>query len=185
MRKIVWVSLMVAALAASPAVAMKSGRRASDQTLSHRDPKDVENKLDMDRVAFRGKGDGDATLVIHTRHKWGCSYISGTALDDGGVASMRWMLDKNRDPYNEREAFFGCADGEWHLAWSEKKTFEARRPDRRTLKVTLPLDDLGLDRKKHLSFTALSFANGAFGEHVYVEESDASSELLPLVKQRD
>jgi hypothetical protein len=180
MKSILRIALIAAMMAFGSAAAHKGHERASDKSLSHKDPRDVDNKLDIDRVAFRGHGDGRATLVVHTRHKWGCRYISGTALDDGGVASMRWMLDSNRDPYNEREAFFGCAEGEWLLGWSENKTFKARRPNRRTLRVTLPLDDLGLDRKKHLSFTALSFANGAFGEDVYVEESDASPELLPL-----
>jgi hypothetical protein len=48
--------------------------------------------------------------------------------------------------------------------------------------VRLPLDDLGLDHKKHLKFTGVTFANGMFGDDLYVEETDASTPLAPLAE---
>jgi hypothetical protein len=185
MGKLVAAAVVSTILMATGASANHRHESASDHTVVHKDPKDVENKLDIKRVIFRGRGDGDATLVMKTRKRWGCKYISGSALDDGGVASIRWAVNKNKDVYTEREAYFGCNDDGWMLHWGTDKTFEARRPDRRTLKVTLPLDDLGLDHKKHLKFIAVTFANGMFGDDLHVEETDASTPLAPLADNGD
>lgn len=185
MGKLVAMAVGTLMMLATAAGAEHRHESASEYTVVHKDPKDVENKLDMKRVAFRGHGDGDATLVLETRRKWGCKYISGSAVNDGGVASIRWAVNWNKDVYTEREAYFACHDGAWMLGWGSDKTFDARRPDRRTLKVTLPLDDLGLDQKKHLRFMAVTFASGMFGDDLYVEETDASTALAPLADDAD
>ena len=124
---------------------------------------------------WRGSPSSGSSVTITSGYSAG-----STALDDASAASIRWNVDKNRDPYIEREAFFACDDDGWHLSWGEDKTFHARRPNRRTLKVTLPLDDLGLEHKKHLRFIALSFVNGTIDGEIHIEETDATAALAPL-----
>lgn len=185
MRKAIVASVLGLLIAAAPAAASHDADYASEKTLSKRDPRgDVSNKLDLVRVSFQGDGDGAATIVLRTRREWGCRYINRDVIHDGAVASVRWEINTNRDIYSERTAFFSCNDGRWALHWSDERVFEATRPDRRTLSVKLPLRKLRLDERRRLTFRAVSFANGQFGEHVYVEESDLSPVLKPLGRDR-
>lgn len=167
----------------SPAVAHNQ-EKASDQRVRRHDPRDVGNRLDIARASFVGRGDGTATLSFRTRRTWGCRYINRDLVHDGSVASIRWSVNLNRDPYTERDAYFRCDQGTWTLYWVEDHdtthTFEGSRSSRRDLSVTLPLRKLGLERRKHVAFTAITFANGKFGDDVYIEETDAASPLKPL-----
>ena len=184
MKKALATAFVVVAVVAAPAGATHGHDYASDSEISRRDARnDVSNKLDIVSVGFSGHGDGTATLSLRTDKAWGCGYISGNTVSDGGGASLRWVVNTNRDPYTERDAYISCGDGEWRLHWSHERVFEADRPDRRTVSVRLPLRKLNLDERKHLSFQAASFANGRFGDHVYVEESDFSPQLKPLSRR--
>ena len=179
MKKVMIVASLALSLSAGAAGASHSPK-ASDQSISRRDPiGDVGNRLDLVRVAFRGHGDGTATLALRTERRWRCRYISRDLIHDGGTASLRWMVNTDRDHNDEKTGFFSC-DKEGFSIRLGKRTYEARRANLRSIAFTLPLEKLGLDDNKHLSFRAASFANGKFGEHVYVEETDISPALAPL-----
>ena len=185
MRKALVAGVLLGVFATTQAEASHAERYASDMKVTRLDPKDVANRLDLKKVAFKGRGDGSATLTLQTRRRWGCGYINRDAIRDGGVASIRWSVNTNRDPYTEREAYFSCNQGVWKLHWTRDHdrvyNFPASRIGSRGLAVRLPLRKLGLDQRKHLSFRAFTFANGKFGEHVYLEETDVSQALKPLV----
>ncbi len=178
MKKVIAAIVTAVVALAGPAGAGHEDSRASDRRVSHRDPGDVGNKLDIARVAFVGNGDGTATLAIETHEEWGCRYLNRDLIHDGGTAGLRWEVNANADPYWEQTAFIGCSGGRWHLTWG-RRTFEAFRANGRSVSATLPLEKLGLDRR-HLSFSAISLANGKFGDHIAVEETDAAPALQPL-----
>lgn len=176
MRRMVGASVVALALLGGNAAASHSDAGAIEMV--RRDPRgDVGNRLDIVRVSFEGTAER-AVIALRTDTRWGCKYVNRDLVHDGGVASLRWEVDTNRDPYTERTAFFSCARGEWALHWG-KRTLPATRADRRSLAVVLPLDKLGLYGRRNVSFTALSFANGRFGDHLAVEETDVSPALKP------
>lgn len=175
-------SALVALLAVlvAPAASASHDQAASDRRTAHRDPRgDVANRLDIVRVAFDGHGDGTASIVVRTHEPWGCRYLNRDLLHDGGVASLRWDVNTNRDVHTERTAFFACSEGKLSLHWGER-ALPAARPDGRTASVRIPLHAMDLDYRKHLAFKAVSFANGRFGHDLYFEETDASPALQPL-----
>ena len=167
----------------APVGAQAAGGDASVSTVSAPDPEDVESRLDMVFVEFRGHGDGNATLTIRTAEKWGCRYLRFRSLgdySDGRAAFLAWQFNTDQDAAIEKSGGFNCTDAGkliFDVNHSDER-FPTSRPNRRTVKVVLPLRSLGL-AGRNLTLTALSRVNGVYGSHIFLDEEDLSPTLRP------
>jgi hypothetical protein len=185
-RKTLSVSILVLGLLL-PNVAVVSARRQSqpsDSSAHARDPEgEVETKLDFVFVSFEGHGDGTATLTIRTKERWACRYLRNEPLgdySDGDGAFMWWDMDRNGDDNFERAGNFHCRAGnQLVMEMSDSgETYRARRPNRRSAVVSVPLRGLRLDVSS-LQLQAKSQVNGVSEGKVFFEEGDSAPVLSP------
>lgn len=144
-----------------------------------RDPQDVRGRLDIVLVRAAAR-DSKLVLTIRTAERWRCRYIDGHGIpdEDGRSASVRWQFNTNSDPYTEHTAFFSCADGDFSFTVDGKHTYDAWRPNRRTIKVALPDHRFGLAHR-HLSLHAITRVDQVSADGVLVDEEDVAPALHP------
>ncbi len=177
------LSLLVAGIVVGSALVANAAT-----TTSASDPDDTRGRLDIRFVEFRRSG-GKVTLTLRTAEKWRCRFLkddtstaqgASEAYDDGKAAFLFWSIGTNRDDGAEHTGFFRCKDGQLKFQFDRPNevSYNVRRPDRRTAKVTLPVRRFGLDHKR-LRLSALSQLNGQFGDQTFFEERDQSPQLRP------
>lgn len=148
------------------------------------DPNDARGRLDMSYVETAPIKEGRRILLkIKTREAWGCRYFGGTSTSnpDRAHGSLRWHVNANRDPYTEHTWFYGCnesSDGNQFYLSTEHHSYEARKPNGRTIVVSLPSSRGGLD-KERVELTAISRSDGLFKGDALVDEEDAAATLRP------
>lgn len=144
-----------------------------------RDPRDVRGRLDIVLVRAAARGD-KMVLTVRTAERWRCRYLDGHGIQDGDGqgASVRWQFNTNTDPYTEHTSFFSCSGGDFSFSVDGKHTYNAWRPDRRTIKVALPAHRFGLDRQ-HLELHAISRVDKISASEVLFDEEDVAPALHP------
>jgi hypothetical protein len=145
------------------------------------DPEDVEGRLDIVFVRFRGNGDGTATLTIKTAERWRSRFVKREPNGDEKQVFLVWQFNSNRDRSFERTGRFYFDDAKKHLVFEKvnsDRVFRVRRPNRRMVKVTVPVRAFRLGSPR-LKVRAQSTVNGVFGESVFIEETDLSPTLKP------
>lgn len=144
-----------------------------------RDPEDVEGRLDIIRVGARARG-RRMVLRIRTAEAWRCSYLKSPVESyDSRGGTFRWHVDTNRDPYNEHTASYRCQGGTVFLDFPESGgTFEALKPDPRTVVVEVPRHRFGLDHRR-VRLVAISRVDGRHRTTVLFDHEDYTTPLRP------
>ena len=144
-----------------------------------RDPRDVRGRLDIVLVRAAARGD-KMVLTVRTAERWRCRYLDGHGVQDGDGtgASLRWQFNTNTDPYTEHTSFFSCSGGEFSFSVDGKHTYDAWRPNRRTIKVALPQERFGLGRR-NLELHAISRVDKITAGEVLFDEEDVAPALHP------
>lgn len=155
--------------------------------VSATDPDDTRGRLDIRYVAFERRNDA-AVLTIRTAERWHCRLLrddtssaqgAAEAYEDGKAAFLLWSFDSDRDNNVDHSGFFRCKDRRLRFQFDRQDlSYKVRRPDRRTVKVTVPLRRFGL-RYEGLRAYAISQLNGQFGDETFFEERDESPRLRP------
>lgn len=110
------------------------------------DPADSGLKLDISLIKFVEKPDDVGRLTIKTHSGWKCR-----ALRPAAKTSLKWFFDGSGDKDFDLVGSFVCRRGT--LVFELRSTdgsssyepIVARKPNRRTVKVTMPLDLPQLD----------------------------------------
>jgi hypothetical protein len=106
--------------------------------VSRKDPKDVSGRLDIVRIKFTSQQQL-ATLTLETENAWRCRYLKPAK-----KTALRWLFDDGADGDNDLIGDFVCRQKklvfELHSEDSQYEPIFATRPDKRTVKVTMPLD---------------------------------------------
>ena len=176
-------AMLVAMLAAATMVGSASAATTSET----RDPDDMRGRLDIRYISFDREG-GDVTLTLRTQEKWRCRLLeddtstaagAAEAYEDGKAAFLLWSIGTDRDGDAEHSGNFRCKNGRVRFEFDRADvSYKARRPDRRTVKVTVPADRFGLNRQS-LRVYAISQMNGRFGDQTLFEERDDTDRLRP------
>ncbi|MDP9066974.1 MAG: hypothetical protein M3N53_01320 [Actinomycetota bacterium] len=156
-------------------------------TTSANDPDDTGGRLDIRYVEFR-RDAGKVTLTLRTAEKWRCHLLeddtstaqgAAEAYDDGKAAFLLWSFENERHNNDDHSGFFRCKNGRLKFQFDRPEiSYDVRRPNGRTVKVTLPVDRFGLDHRG-LRLHAISQLNGQFGDRTFFEERDDSPRLRP------
>jgi hypothetical protein len=156
-------------------------------TASAKDPDDTRSRLDIRYVAFERRNDS-AILTIRTAERWRCGFLRddtttaqgvAEAYEDGKVAFLQWAFESDRDNNVDHSGNFRCKDRRLRFEINRQDlSYKVRRPDRRTVKLSLPLSRFGL-RQEGLRVYAVSLLNGQFGDETFFEERDDSPRLRP------
>ncbi|MDP9067932.1 MAG: hypothetical protein M3N53_06265 [Actinomycetota bacterium] len=156
-------------------------------TTSANDPDDAGGRLDISFVEFQRGGD-KVTLTLRTYEKWRCRLLkddtssaqgAAEAYEDGKAAWLLWSFGTDRRGDAEHTGFFRCKNGRLKFEMHRQDaSYGARRPSRRTVKVTLPVNRFGLG-KQRLRVYAGSQLNGQFGDQTFFDEIDQSPHLHP------
>lgn len=164
-----------------------AGSASAAVTVAASDPDDMRGRLDIRYVGFQRSGD-NVVLTLRTYEEWRCRLLeddtstaqgAAEAYEDGKAAFLLWAFDSNRDRYDDHHGYFRCKSGRLRFHFDRSDvSYRARRPDRRTVKVTLPADRFGLDRQR-LRLHAISQMNGRFGDQTLFEERDDTRHLRP------
>lgn len=110
------------------------------------DPADTGLMLDVALIKFVEDSDDVGTLTIRTHSGWKCR-----ALRPAAKTSLKWFFDGSGDNDFDLVGSFVCRDGTllFHLRSTDgSNRYEplvAERPNRRTARVTMPLDLVELD----------------------------------------
>lgn len=173
----------ICALALAPAAPASAGAEEGSATVvSASDPDDVGSRLDIVRERVRVE-DGLARLHIRTAEGWACRYLNdiGSSPGDTASAALLWEIDKNSDgELSDRIGEFACRSGDVVFRVSDPsgqhqtRTFDARRPDRRTAVVRVPRKVLG---GQEFAVRAISRVSGVTGDAVLFEEDDVTRVL--------
>ncbi len=161
-------------------VLLLGGSAGAATTLAEaRDPQDVRGRLDILLVRAAQRG-GQMVLTVRTAERWGCRYINSDYVtgDDHRSASLRWKLNTNADPYTEHDAFFSCAGKSDFTFGLGGRTYDAWRPDGRTIKVAVPMMRHGLGNR-HLELHAISRVDQLRVDGVLFDEEDVAPGLRP------
>lgn len=170
------------------AVSLLTSSAGAGTTTSGRDPDDTRGRLDIRFVEFQRQGD-EVTLTLRTYEKWRCRLLkddtstaqgAAEAYEDGKAAFLSWSFGTDRHGDAERTGSFRCKNGRLKFQFNRPNdvSYSARRPDRRTAKVTLPVRRFSLDDKQ-LRLFAASQLNGQFGNETFFDEVDHSPRLRP------
>lgn len=168
------------------AVAM-AGSAGAAVTAAASDPDDTQGRLDIRFLRFQ-RDHGSVTLTLRTAEKWRCRLLeddtstaagAAEAYEDGKVAFLLWAFDSNRDDNDDHHGYFRCKEGRLRFEFDRADlSYKARRPDLRTVKVTVPVGRFGLDHQG-LRVHAISQLNGRFGNQTLFEERDDTRRLRP------
>ncbi len=143
---------------------------AGHTTAAATDPNDTKGRLDIVKVRYIGHTDETATLVLKTQRRWRCSFLRGLAEPPHTYsAGLSWNINRDRDAANEKSGHFSCRDKKLFFSVDNGDPIRARRPDRRTARVRIPLKPT-----KYLSLVAISRINGEINGEIYVEEEDVA-----------
>ncbi len=140
----VMVAVVVVALAA-PAFAVKK-----------QDPADSGLSIDISLIKFVEDPEDIATLTIRTHSAWKCRELRPAA-----KTQLKWLFDGSGNNDWDLVGSFVCRDGVLLFQLRSKdgsnqyEPIAAERPNRRTAKVTMPLDLPELDGQ-HLDLAAKS-----------------------------
>ena len=110
------------------------------------DPADTGLKLDISLIKFVEKPEDIGRLTIKTYSGWKCS-----ALRPAAKTSLKWFFDGSGSNDFDLVGSFVCRDGTLVFELrstdgsSQYEPIVARKPNRRTVKVTMPLDLPQLD----------------------------------------
>lgn len=170
--------LLLGVVMLTPAAAEGPKTSAAD---SASDPEDVEGRLDIVFVKFRGNGDGTVTLTLKTAERWRSRFVKLEPNADEKQVFLSWQFDSNRDRSFERTGRFYFDDHRERLVFEKVRSgrlYRVRRPDLRTAKVTVPVRAFRLGSPR-LRVRAQSTVNGVFGRSAFVEETDPSPTLKP------
>lgn len=175
--------MLIAMVAAATMAGSASAATRSDA----RDPDDTRGRLDIRYIGFQREA-GNVTLTLRTAEKWRCRLLeddtstaqgAAEAYEDGKAAFLLWAFDSNRDRYDDHYGYFRCKEGRVRFEFDRHDvSFNVRRPDLRTVKVTVPADRFGLDHRG-LRLHAISQLNGQFGNQTLFEERDDTERLRP------
>lgn len=110
------------------------------------DPADAGSKLDISLIKFVEDPEDVGVLTIRTHSRWKCS-----ALRPAAKTSLKWFFDGSGSNDFDLVGSFVCRNGT--LVFELRSTdgsnnyepIVAQRPNRRTAKVTMPLDLPELD----------------------------------------
>jgi hypothetical protein len=125
---------------AAVAIALLVALAAPVSAATENDPEDVKGKLDVVRIKFK-KSQDTATLTIETAEDWKCRYLRASR-----DTKLQWRFDDGSDGDIDLKGDFVCDDG--HLLFllagtdsgNNYEPLEGERPDKKTAKVTMPLD---------------------------------------------
>ena len=134
--------VLVASLTALFAVALAPAALAVER----QDPADSGLKLDISLIKFVEKPEDVGRLTIKTHSRWKCR-----ALRPAAKTALKWFFDGSGNNDFDLVGSFVCRDGT--LVFELRSTdgsnqyepIVATRPNRRTVKVTMPLDLPELD----------------------------------------
>ncbi|HEV2756019.1 MAG TPA: hypothetical protein VG318_09625 [Actinomycetota bacterium] len=147
-RRLISVTLMAATLVvalAAPAFAVKE-----------QDPADSGLSLDISLIKFVEDPEDVATLTIRTHSAWKCRELRPAA-----KTSLKWLFDGSGNNKWDLVGSFVCRDGALIFELRSKdgsnqyEPIAAKRPNKRTATVTMPLDLAELDGQ-HLDLVARS-----------------------------
>ena len=179
-------AMLVAMLVAATMV----GSASAGTTSETRDPDDTRGRLDIRYIGFQREA-GKVTLTLRTAEKWRCRLLrddtstaqgAAEAYEDGKAAFLLWSFDSNRDNYDDHYGYFRCKQGRLRFEFTRQDaSFKVRRPDLRTVEVTVPVARFGLDYEG-LRLHAISQMNGRFGDQTLFEERDDTERLRPYKK---
>ncbi len=182
MRRVLLSAFMGVLLVASLVAPVLAG-----PTVSAKDPDDTRSRLDIRYVSFERRNDA-AVLTIRTAERWRCRLLrddtstaqgAAEAYDDGKAAFLQWAFNSDRDNNVDHSGNFHCKDRRLRFDINRQDlSYKVRRPNQRTVKVTVPLRRFGL-RYEGLQVYAVSLLNGRFGDETFFEERDDSPRLRP------
>jgi hypothetical protein len=138
------VAILVVALAA-PAFAVKAS-----------DPADSGLRIDIALIKFVEDPEDVATLTIRAHSAWRCRDLRPAA-----KTQLKWLFDGSGNNEFDLVGSFVCRDGVLLFQLrstdgsSQYEPIAAKRPNRRTVNVTMPLDLTELDGQ-HLDLVAKS-----------------------------
>lgn len=161
MRRALTLALMMLTLMPAPATAAEARAR---------DPEDVQGRLDIVAMRFKGRDGGVGRFEVRTAEEWRCRLLRPTK-----DTALKWNFDARNDGDVDLVASFSCNNqGELKVAVRGTRSgmryqpFNARRPDRSSVKFLMPLDIPEL-RGNHLGLTTQS------------RDAEARSCLVPCV----
>lgn len=164
-----------------------AGSASAAVTAEANDPDDTRGRLDIRYIGFQ-RDRGDVTLTLRTAEKWRCRLLeddtstaqgAAEAYEDGKVAFLLWSFDSDRDNNDDHHGYFRCKGGRVRFQFVRPDvSYKVRRPDLRTVEVTLPVDRFGLEHQG-LRLHAISQLNGQFGNETMLEERDDTQRLRP------
>lgn len=142
---VVSVAALLIPLAAPPAFAV-----AQD------DPADSGLKIDIARIAFREDPENVGRLTIRAHSRWRCRHLRPAA-----KTQLKWLFDGSGNREFDLVGNFECRDGK--LLFKLRSTdgsnnyepIVATRPNRRSVRVSMPLDLIELN-SDHLDLVAKS-----------------------------
>ncbi len=120
------------------------------------DPADSGLSIDISYIAFREKPEGVGRLTIKTHSAWKCRELRPAA-----KTALKWLFDGSGNKKWDLVGKFVCRGGKLLFELRSKdgsnqyEPIVARRPNRRTAKVSMPLDLVELDGN-HLDLVAKS-----------------------------
>jgi hypothetical protein len=138
MRRLAPVALavmLVVSVLAPPAAAAKA-----------EDPNDVDGKLDIRLISFKGAAGGTGTVKLKTQNPWGCKFLR-----QGVKTSLNWYFDDGEDGDNDLIGKFVCINAnsdnpklilKLHGPDTDNRyePVPAKKPDKKTVKATFPFD---------------------------------------------
>ena len=130
----------------SIAVLMVAGLAPAAFAVEQQDPADSGLKLDISLIKFVEDPEDIATLTIKTHSGWKCA-----ALRPAANTSLKWFFDGSGNNDFDLVGSFVCRDGTLIFELrstdgsSQYEPIAAEKPNRRTVRVTMPLDLNELD----------------------------------------
>ena len=160
-------------LVGAMALPIAAGSAMADHTtITRSDPDDTRGRLDIFKVGYIGHPNDTATLFLRTQRKWRCGFLRGVAnAPHTYSAGISWEINRDKDAQNEKSGHFTCRDKKLFFSIDNGDPIRARRPDRRTAKVRIPLKPT-----KHLSLYSISRITGEVDGEVFVDEEDVAPE---------
>ncbi len=133
-------------IAVSGMVALVMGLMPAAFAVQKNDPADSGLDIDISLIKFVEKPEDVGRLTIKTHSGWKCR-----ALRPAAKTQLKWLFDGSGNNNWDLVGSFVCREGVLLFELRSKdgannyEPIAARRPNRRTVKVTMPLDLVELD----------------------------------------